>query len=321
MSKSAEEQIARVIKEKVHPITKLVAGRELHLIAGERDAASAILALIPALSVREWMPIETIPDDYKDGRSLLGFDRDDAETVAEILWSLEGDKEGNYAPCWVTRSRYWFDPTHWMPLPAAPGAAPLPDVKGGEKKSIAPDPITGQAGVREEHIPQFGFVTPSKSEREAALEEAAKVIQQAADKEWEEVRKHSNAGRHSNATRSELNAAGLEILVARIRALASVPPKPAVSNVEMLSQEDIDILGDQRVGVHADAGGVRLTKPAVAEDVVARAKRVADELPMHEGRYALIDALASASLLRTEQSPSYEELRQAISYEVPFIKR
>lgn len=80
--------------------------------------ARSILSLLPV--AQEWKPIEEIPESYKDGRRLLGFDADDAKSVREIVWSATGDRSGSSYPDWTTVSGYWYGATHWMPLPPAP---------------------------------------------------------------------------------------------------------------------------------------------------------------------------------------------------------
>lgn len=67
----------------------------------------------------QWQPIETAP---KDGRCLLAIKTDDGyefgvlQRAANGAWVYEGE------PTYCLS--YYFEPTHWMPLPAAPTQPP-----------------------------------------------------------------------------------------------------------------------------------------------------------------------------------------------------
>jgi hypothetical protein len=58
-----------------------------------------------------WQPIETAP---KDGTMLLVRSPDMSPYPSAAKWSLSENRWVEY----VTSD--WCDPTHWMPLPAAP---------------------------------------------------------------------------------------------------------------------------------------------------------------------------------------------------------
>ena len=79
------------------------------------DAVLALLAAPPAAQAEGWMDIETAP---KDGQAILVTDGRDCYCVEwdEELdwWTVDDNKLGPF------RLR-GSAPTHWMPLPAAPG--------------------------------------------------------------------------------------------------------------------------------------------------------------------------------------------------------
>lgn len=89
--------------------------------AADRERAELIVLLREAAAALEaagedaWLPIETAP---KDGNCLLAIETDDGYTFAV----LERDKKGNWIhegePTY--RHGYYFNPTHWRPLPAPP---------------------------------------------------------------------------------------------------------------------------------------------------------------------------------------------------------
>lgn len=70
------------------------------------------------MSNNGWMPIESAP---KDGRCLVAIETDDGYTFGV----LGRDKSGN----WIHEGEptfcksYYFNPTHWQPLPPPPGDA------------------------------------------------------------------------------------------------------------------------------------------------------------------------------------------------------
>ena len=81
------------------------------------DAVLALLAAPPAAQAEGWMPIETAP---KDGQAILVTDGMDCYCVEwdeEFdWWTVDDNKLGPF------RLR-GSAPTHWVPLPAAPGPA------------------------------------------------------------------------------------------------------------------------------------------------------------------------------------------------------
>ena len=70
------------------------------------------------MSNNGWMPISSAP---KDGKCLVAIETDDGYT----LGVLGRDKRGN----WIHEGEptfcksYYFNPTHWQPLPPPPGDA------------------------------------------------------------------------------------------------------------------------------------------------------------------------------------------------------
>lgn len=68
----------------------------------------------------DWQPIETAP---KDGTSILTFVRDGVLPVDVGSFREDFDIPGNGAGTWRDDGR---EPTHWMPLPAAPTLPPNP---------------------------------------------------------------------------------------------------------------------------------------------------------------------------------------------------
>lgn len=87
--------------------------RELaHRYAGEQRAAC--LAGADALRREPWQPIETASRDCKDRTSYLVFSPDDG--IVTRTFRVKGIYRGfNWGADTGTA-----DPTHWMPLPAAP---------------------------------------------------------------------------------------------------------------------------------------------------------------------------------------------------------
>jgi hypothetical protein len=93
----------------------------------EKESPASVAGVqAKALPLPGWMPIETAP---KDGtRVLLGYERSHSE---EGYWM--GESSSNY---WSETGWFASDedpltthpskPSHWMPLPAAPGATALP---------------------------------------------------------------------------------------------------------------------------------------------------------------------------------------------------
>lgn len=95
----------------------------------------------------EWQPIETAP---KDGRTLLlgrfnshGKWRTlrgqwfSADAIAESWEEPDGCDEGWYetsVECEDVPNCWWTEPTHWQPLPPAPGVGDL-DSQTKEEKS------------------------------------------------------------------------------------------------------------------------------------------------------------------------------------------
>lgn len=86
-------------------------------LAEERQAANdridGLLAAAPPEPT--WQPIETAP---KDGTNVLAVGE---SGLADVLrWSDDWSSKRVF--CW-TDGEYTFKPTHWMPLPAPPGAS------------------------------------------------------------------------------------------------------------------------------------------------------------------------------------------------------
>jgi Lar family restriction alleviation protein len=85
---------------------------------GLSRSATAAPTAEQAEAVREWQPIETAP---KDGTEVWAFNGEQAR----MLWS-----EGQEWALWVWADQLLADadpepeqPTHWMPLPAAPASS------------------------------------------------------------------------------------------------------------------------------------------------------------------------------------------------------
>jgi hypothetical protein len=61
--------------------------------------------------VTGWKPIETAP---KDGKMISVYSPDMSQYPCAAKWSLRENRWVEYT------TADWCDPTHWMPLPAAP---------------------------------------------------------------------------------------------------------------------------------------------------------------------------------------------------------
>ena len=89
-----------------------------HILAYTREIAlhcAVALGSPPEGMVGGWMPIETAP---KNGTEILGYTEEVGALV--LYWdSMTGEMDH-----WSDgRSVSFWKPTHWMPLPAAPGPA------------------------------------------------------------------------------------------------------------------------------------------------------------------------------------------------------
>jgi hypothetical protein len=82
--------------------------------SGEQDNLGA-----PAVVSAGWRPIETAPED---GRCLLAINTDDGYEFGVLLRDAKGRWIHDGEPTFC--HGYYYEPTHWMPLPEAPTAAP-----------------------------------------------------------------------------------------------------------------------------------------------------------------------------------------------------
>lgn len=96
-----------------------------------RKNGTPLYVFPPAAPVPEgWEPIETAP---KDGTSILIFYKGQAIEASWGVVETASWEEGGSEYCWWQSDLNHLDdgsePTHWMPLPAAPLAASQPEVK------------------------------------------------------------------------------------------------------------------------------------------------------------------------------------------------
>lgn len=77
----------------------------------EERVVDAIARALAVIDAGDWQPIESAP---KDGTPVLLFD---GKGIHDGAWA-------NYPhmPCWDWKDGQTADPTHWKPLPAAPGS-------------------------------------------------------------------------------------------------------------------------------------------------------------------------------------------------------
>lgn len=90
-----------------------------------------------AAQVLQWLPMDSVP---KDGRRVLvAIEGVDRAVVAMWNGGVWETVDGN---CWTGRAI-----THWMPLPAAPGASPQPPQQGREGWGAPNDPDQRRAST------------------------------------------------------------------------------------------------------------------------------------------------------------------------------
>ena len=125
--------------------THELARDQFDLRAEQRDDRDRLRAALAA-QVSQWLPIESAP---KDGRKIIVWylNRNTKARTVMARWltdeqaaETDGDDvglEGGWYECidncdCTEVAIHEGEPTHWMPLPAAPGASPQPPQQGRE---------------------------------------------------------------------------------------------------------------------------------------------------------------------------------------------
>lgn len=127
----SREELGRAIRDacnQLHPGSAIISSdgvnRIYHSGLSIMDLAGAVLDHLGRRSLTGWQPIKTAP---QDGRPILGYSN---EGVSYVCWY-----QGNVG--WVffqnhKGDRFWFEPTHWMPLPSLPSTDSQPSKSTGK---------------------------------------------------------------------------------------------------------------------------------------------------------------------------------------------
>ena len=125
------ESQKRRVAEIALSVMTVIDTRYTEALCLQRDVERAILAALqdPTLNGREWLPIESAPKDL-----VILLYRPTAAIWAQVsVGKFDDDKFAKKPkPFWeiwlkigrILESRNW-EPTHWMPLPAAPAKEEL----------------------------------------------------------------------------------------------------------------------------------------------------------------------------------------------------